>query len=61
MQALEDRVASGGRSSSSNDPDTILTCVQCQEIYLECENEEGDCSYHPSPLQHAGREYVYVV
>ena len=26
----------------------ILTCVQCQEEYLESQNAEGQCKYHPS-------------
>ena len=64
LQTLEEKVASlmaGGGGGGVAVAEPILTCVQCQEEYQESQNAEGYCKYHPSPLQNAGWDYVYVV
>ena len=60
LQTLEEKLAAGG-GGASRTPEPILTCVQCQEEYKESQNAEGYCKYHPSPLQSAGWDYMYVV
>jgi len=60
LQTIEEKVVAGGLSVPRA-PEPILTCVQCQEGYKESQNAEGYCKYHPSPLQSAGWDYMYVV
>jgi len=39
----------------------VLTCVQCQEQYIESQNDEGHCKYHPSPSVNCWAYYTCVI